>query len=61
MSEEQTAKEEVAPALKWPAQEQPGVVPPVTHVTLASAAARAAATNSRRDLVDYLRLRRKPA
>jgi hypothetical protein len=62
MSEEQVSKEEtpVQPP-KWPAPERPSVAPPITPVTLAGAAARAAATNSRRDLVDYLRLRRKPA
>jgi hypothetical protein len=62
VSEEQVVKEETpVQTPKWPAPEQPGVAPPITPVTLASAAARAAATNSRRDLVDYLRLRRKPA
>ena len=44
---------------KWPQEEGKAVVPPVTHAALANAAARAAATNSRRDLVEYLRLRRK--
>jgi hypothetical protein len=56
MSEEQKPE-----APKWPTQEPPAVAPPVTLATLANAAARAAATNSRRDLVHYLRLRRKPA
>ncbi len=44
---------------KWPQKESGPVVPPVTQAALANAAARAAATNSRRDLVEYLRLRRK--
>ena len=57
MSEEQAKPE----APKWPGQEPAGVAPPVTHATLANAAARAAVSNSRRDLVAYLRLRRKPA
>jgi hypothetical protein len=61
MSDEQAAKQEPAASPKWPAPEQAGVAPPITRATLANAAARAAATNSRRDLVDYLRLRRKPA
>jgi hypothetical protein len=55
MSDEQKPE-----APKWPTQEPPAVPPPVTQATLAAAASRAAATNSRRDLVDYLRLRRKP-
>jgi hypothetical protein len=37
------------------------VSPPVTQAALLNAAARAAASNSRRDLVEYLRLRRKSA
>jgi hypothetical protein len=45
---------------KWPAAGDPGPVnPPVTQAALANAAARAAASNARRDLVEYLRLRRK--
>jgi hypothetical protein len=50
-----------AEAPKWPAQGTAPVHPPVTQAVLANAAARAAATNSRRDLVTYLRLRRKSA
>jgi hypothetical protein len=48
-------------AAKWPAAEGPGtgIAAPVTQAALANAAARAAASNSRRDLVEYLRLRRK--
>ena len=60
MSEEQVVKQDPTPSPKWPAPEAKGVAPPITGATLANAAARAAATNSRRDLVDYLRLRRKP-
>lgn len=44
---------------KWPAAEGAEVPPPVTQAALANAAARAAASNARRDLVAYLRLRRK--
>ena len=61
MSDEQAPKQDPPSAPKWPTPEAQGVAPPITHATLANAAARAAATNSRRDLVDYLRLRRKPA
>jgi hypothetical protein len=43
----------------WPAGQAQAVDPPVTQAVLANAAARAAASNSRRDLVEYLRLRRK--
>jgi hypothetical protein len=44
----------------WPAAgEGGGVAPPITQAALANAAARAAASNARRDLVEYLRLRRK--
>ena len=57
MSEEQVKAE----GPKWPAQEAAAVAPPVTQAALANAAARAAASNSRRELVEYLRLRRKPA
>jgi hypothetical protein len=49
---------------KWPADDAaPASAPPpaLTQAALANAAARAAASNSRRDLADYLRLRRKPA
>lgn len=44
---------------KWPASEAGSVSPPLTQASLANAAARAMASNSRRDLVEYLRLRRK--
>ncbi|HEY4329905.1 MAG TPA: hypothetical protein VGN88_09225 [Phycisphaerae bacterium] len=44
---------------KWPAGSEPAVTAPVTQAALANAAARAAASGSRRDLLDYLRLRRK--
>ena len=45
---------------KWPEGEgTPAIQPPVTAAALANAAARAAASNSRRDLLEYLRLRRK--
>ena len=46
---------------KWPAAEGGGVAPPVTQAALLNAAARASASNSRRDLIAYLRLRRKSA
>ena len=55
MSEEAVKPEEP----KWPTPAAASVTPPVTQAALANAAARAAATNSRRDLVEYLRLRRK--
>ena len=45
----------------WPENSPPPVEPPVTQAALLNAAARAAASNARRDLVAYLRLRRKPA
>jgi hypothetical protein len=48
-------------APKWPTTPAAPVSPPVTQAVLANAAARAAATNSRRDLITYLRLRRKSA
>jgi hypothetical protein len=48
-------------AVAWPASGPLAVEAPVTQASLANAAARAAASNSRRDLVAYLRLRRKPA
>jgi hypothetical protein len=57
MSETQTGSES---GVKWP--EGPGpqaVQPPVSAALLANAAARAAASNSRRELLEYLRLRRK--
>ena len=45
---------------KWPAGTEADVVtPPLTQAALQNAAARAAASNSRRDLIAYLRLRRK--
>ncbi len=44
---------------KWPAAEGSAISAPVTQAALANAAARAAASNARRDLVEYLRLRRK--
>jgi hypothetical protein len=52
-----------APPPQWPAGDptDPGSAPPITRAALANAAARAAASNSRRDLLEYLRLRRKPA
>jgi hypothetical protein len=46
---------------KWPSAEAGTVAPPLTQAALANAAARASASNSRRDLVEYLRLRRKSA
>ena len=48
-------------AVSWPGSNPPAVDPPLTQAALQNAAARAAASNSRRDLVAYLRLRRKPA
>ena len=48
---------------KWPAEADGGGgsagVPPVTVAARANAAARAAASGARRDLLEYLRLRRK--
>ena len=45
---------------KWPGEGGGGaVVAPVTAAALANAAARAAASGARRDLLEYLRLRRK--
>jgi hypothetical protein len=46
------------PAPQWPIAE-PAAAPPLTQAALANAAARAAASNTRRDLLEYLRLRRK--
>jgi len=58
MSEVQTGKQEGQG--KWPAGEGGGpVTAPITSAVLANAAARAAASLSRRDLLEYLRLRRK--
>ena len=48
-----------APAGSWPGGSAAPVSPPLTQALLANACARAAASNSRRDLVEYLRLRRK--
>ena len=47
-------------AAKWP-EDQGGaaVAGPVSQALLANAAARAAASGARRDLVEYMRLRRK--
>jgi hypothetical protein len=59
MSDVPATVPEKAPA--WPENAPPPVDPPLTQAALANAAARAAASNSRRDLVAYLRLRRKPA
>ena len=57
MSEAQTSTES---GVKWPeGSAVPVVQAPVTAAVLANAAARAAASNSRRDLLEYLRLRRK--
>ena len=55
------AELEIGKRQKWPASQSEGVSPPLTQAALANAAARATATNSRRDLVEYLRLRRKSA
>lgn len=45
---------------KWPAEGTGGAVAaPVTAAALANAAARAAASGARRELLEYLRLRRK--
>lgn len=51
--------EEAAPAAKWPGGGGAGASAPVTEAALANAAARAAASGARRDLLEYLRLRRK--
>src|SRR5205809_588769 len=45
----------------WPGTAPVAAQPPVTQAALANAAARAAASNTRRDLVEYLRLRRTRA
>jgi hypothetical protein len=50
---------EAGGAARWPAGEGRGVSAPVSEAALANAAARAAASASRRDLLEYLRLRRK--
>ncbi len=47
---------------KWPGEgggESPSAPAPLTQAVLANAAARAAASNSRRHLAEYLRMRRK--
>jgi hypothetical protein len=44
---------------KWPAESGGEVSAPVTAAVLANAAARAAASGAKRDLLEYLRLRRK--
>jgi len=59
MGEVQTVEQKVE--AKWPGGEGGEVKAPVTQAALLNAAARAAASNSRRDLVEYLRLRRKSA
>ena len=61
MGEVQTVEQKVEGGAKWPGGEGGEVRPPVTQAALMNAAARAAASNSRRDLVEYLRLRRKSA
>ncbi|HVX83676.1 MAG TPA: hypothetical protein VH253_02555 [Phycisphaerae bacterium] len=58
MSDVQTPP--AAEPAKWPASgETAAVSPPLTQAALANAAARAMASNTRRDLMEYLRLRRK--
>ena len=57
MSEEVVVKAEAGG--KWPSGEAGGVSAPVTQAVLVNAAARAAASCSRRELMEYLRLRRK--
>ncbi len=44
---------------KWPGGEGKAISAPVSEAALANAAARAAASASRRDLLEYLRLRRR--
>lgn len=45
---------------KWPEDAQgAAVAAPVSQALLANAAARAAASGTRRELIEYLRLRRK--
>jgi hypothetical protein len=64
MSEVQVVTKNEAPAgagPNWPAPQGGGVSPPMTQASLLNAAARASASNSRRDLIEYLRLRRKSA
>ena len=62
MGEVQTVEQKVeGGGMKWPSGEGGEVKPPMTQAALMNAAARAAASNSRRDLVEYLRLRRKSA
>ena len=60
MSEEVVnGKVEAAEGGKWPSGGGGAVSGPVTQAALLNAAARAAASCSRRDLMEYLRLRRK--
>jgi hypothetical protein len=60
MSEEVgKGKVEAVAGGKWPSGEAGAVSAPVTQAALLNAAARAAASCSRRDLMEYLRLRRK--
>jgi hypothetical protein len=62
MSDGQVSKTEAGSegAAKWPGGEEgAAVAPPVSQALLANAAARAAASGARRELMEYLRLRRK--
>jgi len=56
---EDAVKVEASEGGKWPAGGGGAVSGPVTQAALLNAAARAAASCSRRDLMEYLRLRRK--
>jgi hypothetical protein len=52
------------PTAQWPGSPPAtpaAPAPPLVQAVLANAAARAAASGARRDLLEYLRLRRKPA
>lgn len=63
MGDDMSSNKVEAPAGgKWPAGDAgSGISAPVTQAALLNAAARAAASCSRRDLMEYLRLRRKHA
>ena len=56
----ETSETKVEAGGKWPTDgANAAVSAPVTAAALANAAARAAASGARRDLLEYLRLRRK--
>ena len=60
MNDGQVKTSDAEGGTKWPEGQAGGAISaPVTAAALANAAARAAASSSRRDLLEYLRLRRK--